>query len=77
MNVLIFRKRITSSGVRRNSRKQHAAPRKMRDRELIQVHVGGPIIVRCIPTAPAWRAALARAAGAECRMKTHARALFR
>jgi hypothetical protein len=49
----------------------------VRDRESIQDHVRRPIIVRCIPTAPAWRAALARAAGAECRMKAHARALFR
>jgi hypothetical protein len=60
-----------------SSCKQHAAPRKMRDRELIQVHVGRPIIVRCSRTARASCAALARAAGAECRMKTHARALFR
>jgi hypothetical protein len=50
---------------------------KRLNRELIQNHVGRPIIVRGIPTATVWRAALARAAGAECWMKAHARALFR
>jgi len=49
----------------------------MRDRELSQDHVGRPIIVRCIPTAPTRRAALTRDAGAECPMTTRARVLFR
>jgi hypothetical protein len=41
--------------------------------ELSQDYIGRPIVMRCIPTAPTWRAALTRAAGAECRMKIHAR----
>jgi hypothetical protein len=49
----------------------------MRDRELSQDHIGRPVIVRCIPTVPTRRAALARDAGAECPMTTRARFLFR
>jgi hypothetical protein len=60
-----------------SSYKEHEVPRKMRDRELIQDHIGRPIIVRCIPTAATRCAALARDAGAECPMTTRARFLFR
>ena len=45
--------------------------------DLPQDHIGRPIIVRCIPTAPVRRAALTRDAGAECPMVTRARFLFR
>ena len=45
--------------------------------DLIQDHIGRPIIVRCIPAAPVRRAALTRDAGAECLMATRPRFLFR
>src|SRR5437879_1369576 len=45
--------------------------------DLPEDHIGRPIIVRCIPTAPVRRAALTRDAGAECPMATRARFLFR